>query len=311
VTGSHVRDPRVALPSVPVLTFDIEEWFHLLECDAIPGVESWGSLESRVERSVETLLELLGKHGVHGTFFTMGWVAERHPEMLRRIAANGHEVGCHSHIHSLVHAQTPEAFVDETARALNTIAAAVSRPIRLYRAPGFSITTKSLWAFDLLMELGIEIDCSVFPGTHAHGGVGNSFPHEPFRIDVPGRSLHEFPASLARIGPIRLAFAGGGYFRLLPLAAILRLASRADYTMTYFHPRDFDADQPRISGLGPLRAFRAYVGIAGALGKLDAFLARRGGRTVSSANASIDWTRTPVFRAPSQFEARSTRRQHG
>ncbi len=280
----------------PILTFDIEEWFHLLECPSVPGVEGWGKLESRVEQSTDCLLELLARHQLTATFFVLGWVAERYPALLRRIAQFGHEIGCHSHVHSLVHRQTPDEFREETRHALEAISVAVSAPVRLYRAPGFSLTRDCAWAFEVLAELGFEIDCSVFPGTHAHGGSAGAFPGAPFRIEASGRILHEFPASLVRVGPLHLAFAGGGYFRLLPIGVISRLAARSPYTMTYFHPRDFDAGQPRISGLSRRRAFRAYVGIEGALRKLDRLLTELGGQSVGAADRTFDWERSPVVR---------------
>jgi polysaccharide deacetylase family protein (PEP-CTERM system associated) len=280
----------------PILTFDLEEWFHLLECDSIPGVEGWDSLESRIEGNTERLLELLDRHHVQATFFALGWVARRYPGLLRRIVARGHGLGCHSDVHSLVWSQSPAAFREETARALESISGAVGQPVTCFRAPGFSITAECLWAFEVLLDLGITSDSSVFPGAHAHGGTRTLFPGGPFRIGVGGRTLREFPVSLAGVGPMQLAFVGGGYFRLLPLPLISHWTRRQPGPMTYFHPRDFDAGQPRIPGLSALRRFKAYVGIPGATRKLDVFIDRFGGRSLAQASSAIDWEATPLVR---------------
>ena len=278
--------------SPPILTFDLEEWFNLLECDAIPGVEEWGDMESRVEANTDRLLDILDKRGLKATFFVLGWVARRYPALVRRIASLGHEIGCHSDIHSLVWRQTPPQFREETARALNVIGEVVGTPVTCYRAPGFSITSQCLWAFEALLDLGVTTDCSVFPGAHAHGGTRTMFPDAPFRIRVGNRTLLEFPVSLARLGPLRLAFVGGGYFRMLPLPLISHWTRKCPGAVTYFHPRDFDAGQPRITGLSPIRSFKAYVGIGSAARKLDLFLECFGGQTLGQACASIQWEKT-------------------
>jgi polysaccharide deacetylase family protein (PEP-CTERM system associated) len=283
-------------PVPPIITFDLEEWFHLLECRAIPEASRWSEVESRVVASTERILALLERRRVKATFFSLGWIARRHPALLRQIAALGHDLGCHSDMHSLVWRQSPEAFREETARALGSIADATGSPVHYYRAPGFSITGECLWAFEILMELGITADSSVFPGAHAHGGTRALFPDRPFRFAVNGRTLQEFPVSLAGIGPAQLAFVGGGYFRLLPLPLIAHWTRRRPGAVTYFHPRDFDPDQPRIPGLSLLRRFKSYVGISGATDKLDQFLARFGGQPLSRASARIPWEDTPLVR---------------
>ena len=235
----------------------------------------------------------MDRHKLKATFFCLGWVARTHPILIQRIAAQGHDLGCHSDVHSLVFSQSPEAFREETARAMGAITDAAGSAVSYYRAPGFSITSKCLWAFDILMDQGITVDCSVFPGSHAHGGTQSLFPGEPFRLRVGERTLMEFPVSLAG-GPLQLAFVGGGYFRLLPLPLIVRWTRKKPNTMTYFHPRDFDDEQPRVPGLSILRHFKAYVGIGGAGRKLDAFLTQFGGRSLSQACQDISWDQTPV-----------------
>lgn len=281
----------------PVLTVDLEDWFHLLDCEAIPGPAEWDRLESRIGANTDRLLEIFAKRSLQATFFTLGWVAERHPSVLRRVANQGHEIACHSHLHSLIHTQSPTGFREETHRAIEAISQCVSRPVTAYRAPGFSLTQSTLWAFDHLVELGITTDCSVFPGRHAHGGTSGRFPRGPFRLLTPsGGQLQEFPMTLARVGPLDLAFAGGGYFRFLPYPLIAHWTRQHPAAMTYFHPRDFDADQPRISGLPVLRRFKAYAGLARAGAKLERFLDAFGGVSLQQAKSRIAWEDTPQVR---------------
>lgn len=283
--------------SPPILTVDLEDWFHLLDCQSIPGSAGWDGLESRLACNTDRLLEIFAKRSLRATFFSLGWVAERYPSVLRKVAESGHEIGCHSHVHTLVHTQSPQAFLEESRRAIEALSQCISRPITAYRAPGFSLTRTTTWAFEHLAELGITVDCSVFPGRHAHGGTARQFPEGPFRILTPsGLELREFPMTLARVGPLDLAFAGGGYFRFLPYALIDHWTRANPLTMTYFHPRDFDADQPRIPGLSVLRGFKAYAGLSGSAAKLERFLDTFGGRTLSEASSELRWEEHPIVR---------------
>lgn len=280
----------------PILTVDLEDWFHLLDCESIPGPEGWDRLESRIAGNTDRLLEIFAARNLRATFFSLGWVAERHPGVLRKVATQGHEIACHSHVHTLVHAQSPSAFREETRRAIEAISQCVAKPVTAYRAPGFSLTHDTLWAFDHLTELGITTDCSVFPGRHAHGGTAGRFPDEPFRLVTrSGSQIREFPMSLACVGPLNFAFAGGGYFRLLPYWLINHWTRRHPATMTYFHPRDFDGDQPRVSGLSMARQFKAYVGLSSATTKLHRFLETFGGESLAEATARIQWEQTPLI----------------
>ena len=273
----------------PIITIDLEDWFHLLECDAIPSSAGWSGLESRIEANTVRLLDLLAEHDIKSTFFSLGWVADRYPSLLRRIVGAGHEMGCHSHLHTLVHQQTPKAFRDETQEALDRIQDAISTRVTCYRAPGFSITGGCTWAFQELAGLGITTDSSVFPGRHSHGGTESLFPEGPFLIETGGCAIKEFPISLQKVGPIQFAYVGGGYFRLLPGFLIHRLIRQNPYTMTYFHPRDFDPGQPRLQGLSLGRSLKSYVGLNGAFAKLQFMLSTFGGRSLSAAESAVQW----------------------
>jgi peptidoglycan-N-acetylglucosamine deacetylase len=288
----------------PVVTVDLEEWFHLLEYKALPPVEAWGGYQSRIEQNTHRLLGLLEDHQVHATVFCLGWLAERYPALLREIARAGHQIGCHSNVHTLVHQQEPQGFLEETRRALNAIADAVSAPVECYRAPGFSITEKCLWAFDILLRLGIRYDSSVFPGSHAHGGLRSSFPSVPCVLDLPSGVLREFPVSVAHVCGLQIPPLGGGYFRLLPYPFIRHFAAREGYAMAYFHPRDFDKDQPRLPGLPMKRRFKSYVGLGGANAKLGRFLQEFSGQSIMEAVLDVDWGVAPRvnLREPSKRE---------
>jgi len=280
----------------PIITIDLEDWFHLLECDAIPSVAGWSGLESRIEANTVRLLDLLAEQDIKSTFFSLGWVAERYPSLLRRIVDAGHDMGCHSHLHTLVHQQTPKAFREETQQAIDRIQDAISTRVTCYRAPGFSITGASIWAFQELAGLGITMDSSVFPGRHSHGGTDTLFAGSPFLIETGGCTLKEFPISLTRVGPIQVAYAGGGYFRLLPGFLIHRWIRKNPYTMTYFHPRDFDPGQPRLQGLSLGRSIKSYVGMDGAFRKLQAMLSTFGGCSLTEADREVSWASVPCVR---------------
>lgn len=279
---------------IRVLTVDLEDWFHLL---AHPGADepaAWDAWPSRLQASTERLLALFERTGARATFFALGWVARRHPTILRSIVGAGHELGCHSDVHRLVHRMTPAAFREDLRRSRASIEDAAGVKVRSYRAPGFSITRGANWAFGALAAEGIEHDCSIFPGEHAHGGLRGLGPAGPVRIATADGLLRELPVTTSRLLGRDVAVAGGGYFRLLPTAVVERLARRAPYLMTYFHPRDFDPDQPVLPGLSAARRLRAYAGLRGAARKLESLLRLGGFAPVGEVADRLDWTARPT-----------------
>jgi polysaccharide deacetylase family protein (PEP-CTERM system associated) len=283
-------------PQLPlrVLTVDLEDWFHLLDYRPTAETDTWNTYESRIRANTEFLLEELGHAGVRATFFSLGWVARQYPDLLQRLVKSGHEVGSHSDVHRLVFRQTPGEFLEDTRQSVRSIEDAVGQKVRFYRAPGFSITAQNPWAFDALQEVGIECDCSVFPAQHAHGGIQSLTGAGPLRLQTAGGLLRELPVTVRSLGRFQVAFAGGGYFRLLPWPLIRQWAAGSPYLMTYFHPRDFDPGQPVLKGLPVHRRFRSYVGLAGARAKLRRLLHLGSFMTVSEAVARTDWDSTPV-----------------
>ncbi len=244
-----------------IITFDIEDWFHVLDNPDTNNIEQWKAFPSRLESGVNKLLGFCDQAGVKATFFILGWVAERAPDVIAEIARRGHEIACHSYRHQLVYTQTAGEFERDLVTALERIEAATGIRPNAYRAPGFSITARSVWAFDILARNGIKIDGSIFPAPRAHGGLPSFPAGGPCLLETDNsRQLKIFPMSFGHVLGRRIVFSGGGYFRVLPYAALKRGFERASYVMTYFHPRDFDPEQPIVPGLSPIRRFKSYVG---------------------------------------------------
>lgn len=278
-----------------ILTVDVEDWFHILDNAETMTGSHWSRFPSRVEAETARLLDLFDRHKQKATFFILGYIARNHPEVVREIAGRGHEVATHSDMHQLVYDQTPEAFEADLVTSMEAIAAAGGGLPRAYRAPGFSITSETPWAFDILARNGIEVDASIFPAPRAHGGLPGFPEVGPCLIETgSGRRLRAFPMSLGRIGPKSMVFSGGGYFRITPGPLLDRLFTRGDYVMTYFHPRDFDPDQPIVPGLSRSRRFKSYVGLASAFNKLDRLLGTFEFVNLGEAEEQIDWTCAPV-----------------
>jgi polysaccharide deacetylase family protein (PEP-CTERM system associated) len=244
------------------MTVDVEDYFHVSVFDGVVPRSAWNTLESRVCRNTERLLEIFAEHDVKGTFFVLGWVAERFPELLRRIAEAGHEVASHGYGHRLVYDQTPRAFREDVRRAKRLLEDAAVAPVRGYRAPSYSIVPRSLWALDVLIEEGYEYDSSIFPIRHDRYGIPVSARH-PYLIERDAGRIIEAPASTARLAGMNLPVGGGGYFRLLPYAwtrwgveRVNRIEGRA--AIFYLHPWEIDPDQPRLRAglIGRLRHYR-------------------------------------------------------
>ena len=261
------------------LSFDIEDWFHLVEIDAVRDPADWPRLSAEssiVERYTDLILRVCAEHQTRATFFVLGWVAERHPALIRRIAEAGHEIGTHSYWHRKVYDLTPAEFAADLRESLDAIRAAAGPDvaIRGFRAPSFSITPGTEWAFDALLDAGLAYDSSLFPAPRGHGGY--PCPRGPHTITAPsGRTLRELPISVTDLGSKRVCYSGGGYLRLLPLPlirhGIRQEAAAGRPTVVYLHPRDFAADAPRVS-MPLVRRFKCYVGLGTTERKLRALL---------------------------------------
>lgn len=277
-----------------ILTFDIEDWYN---CDFISGDFDWDKYEVRIYDGVRRILDELDIRNLKGTFFCLGWLAEKHPLIIKEIADRGHEVGCHSYQHELSHRFTLEEFIADTSKAKTLIESVIGKPVKIFRAPGFSITKNNTWALKALVDMGFEYDCSMFPAQHDYGGMPSYGEGVPKLIDLgEGKFIKEFPINIKSIAGKNIVFSGGGFFRLFPYWLIKRWTKGCDYMMTYFHPRDFDTGQPVVPNLPLPRRFKSYVGIRGAFKKFQHLLNDFNFVNVESANRGIDWGNAPTLK---------------
>jgi peptidoglycan-N-acetylglucosamine deacetylase len=277
-----------------VLTFDIEDWFHLLEHEETSNENQWCRYESRIVPNTDLILDCLAEAQVKATFFCLGWIARAHPEVIKMIHAAGHEIGSHSDNHQLVYRLTPQQFREDLRNSIKSLEDVTGAKVRAYRSPGFSITRESIWAWSILAENGIEFDSSIFASRHSHGGFRDFRAAGPVQLELGGGiTLKQFPVLPGRYCGCSVSFSGGGYFRLLPYPFVRLLMSRAEYAMTYFHPRDFDANQPLVCNLPAHRVFKSYVGLRSCLRKFKRLLREFNLVDLATADSMIDWAVQP------------------
>lgn len=277
-----------------VLTFDVEEWFHLLDFDATRGVEQWDQYEVRIYENVERILNLLEETNTKATFFVIGWVAKNYPDIVQRIAEK-YEIGSHTMTHQLVWQQSPQEFRKDVEASVKLLEDITGQKVTSFRAPGFSIRESEKYAFETLHELGITTDCSVFPAQHAHGGMPSYTEQVPSLVKYNGIQIEEFPVTYKEIAGKHLIYSGGGYFRLFPYTLIKKWSKEQDkYLMSYIHPRDLDGGQPVLEGLPLSRRFKSYVGVKKAENKLRQYLTDFDFMDIRTARKQIDWSKVPV-----------------
>ena len=234
------------------LTFDLEEYFHVSAYADHVDQRDWDSYPSRVAESTDRILELLDQNHCVATFFVLGWVAEKKPEVVRRIGDAGHEIGCHSFWHRRVYELTSEEFREDTRRAKAVIEDVTGKQVIGYRAPSFSVTAASIWALEILVEAGFQYDSSIFPIEHPSYGMPKA-PRTPFWIKTSNGPILEFPLTTLELAGRRSPVAGGAYLRALPYAytrwAMGYLNRRENSSVcVYLHPWEIDAGQPRLPG---------------------------------------------------------------
>jgi polysaccharide deacetylase family protein (PEP-CTERM system associated) len=279
-----------------ILTFDIEDWFHILDNKSTRDEQSWKAFPSRIDKNIDLIFEILHRYNQKATFFCLGWIAEKNPELIKRIISNGFEIGSHSYSHQLVYEQNPDDFRRDLKKSIAILEDLSGQKIKYYRAPGFSIRRDCFWTFEILAEAGIELDCSVFPARRNHGGLPSFNTDGPAIIDYKGIRIKELPVSVKRISGVKMIFSGGGYFRVFPYWLIRRLVWNSDYLMSYFHPRDFDPSQPRLRNMEPSRYFKTYVGLSGATDKINSLLRDFSFVNVTNAANSIDWNEVETIK---------------
>jgi polysaccharide deacetylase family protein (PEP-CTERM system associated) len=257
IEGAAKSPPRAAL------SIDVEDWFHVHNLAAVVARDTWDERELRVERNTDRMLEIMAERGVRCTCFVLGWVAEKCPGLVKRIAAAGHEIASHGYGHELLYTLSPAAFREDVKRGVGLLETASGQKVRGYRAPSFSITD---WALDVLKELGLDYDSSAFPtAMHDRYGRLSAVEGGPSIAEVrPG--LYEIFVSTLRIGQLGVPWAGGGYFRLLPYRlfahGVRRILGSGQPYVFYIHPWEIDPGQPRVHGLKRAHAFRHYNNLA-------------------------------------------------
>lgn len=278
-----------------ILTFDVEEWFHLLDYSATKKEEQWKKYEVRIHENMERIFNILEKSNTKATFFIIGWIAKTYPEIVRRIAEK-YEIGSHTMTHQLVWQQTPAEFKKDVEASIKLLQDITGKPVKYFRAPGYSIRKSEAYAFETLAELGIEIDCSVFPAKHAHGGMPGFPTAGPCIVDYNGIKMKELPISLGNVAGKNIVYSGGGYFRLFPYSLIKHLTEKNAYNMAYIHPRDLDGGQPVLEGLTLTRRFKAYVGTKKSEAKLRKYLSDFKFIDIATANKDIDWGNAEIIK---------------
>ena len=279
-----------------ILTFDIEEWFHLLDHPGTRNEVDWVKFPVRIHENMDRILAMLAQNNQSATFFCLGWVARKYPEVIRQISDAGYEIATHSDLHQLAYQQNRNQFSEDLSRSIQSLESLTGKKIRAYRAPGFSLKEENKWVFDELLKNGIEIDCSIFPAKRAHGGFENFGQQEPCWVEMNGVRLKEFPINVSSVVNFPLIFSGGGYFRLLPTWVLDQLWKDQKYVMTYFHPRDFDAGQPMIQDLSYMRKFKSYYGLSSAMTKLEFLIQKYPFVDLATAEKEINWEEARVVR---------------
>ena len=258
------------------LTIDVEDYFQVQAFADVISPNQWGRYPRRVERNTYRLLELLERSRARATFFILGWVAEQCPALVRDIFNAGHEIGSHGYGHQMITYGDQKKFRSDVSRATSVLEDKISAKLRCFRAPSYSITAKTLWALEILAELGFEYDSSIFPVHHDFYGIPNAPRFLHYRLLSTGARLLEFPPSTVRISANNFPVGGGGYFRLLPYNftawAIRRINQRENQpALVYLHPWEIDPDQPRIAG-GWRSRFRHYQNLKTTETKLSRLL---------------------------------------
>ncbi|TBW51574.1 DUF3473 domain-containing protein [Marinobacter halodurans] len=273
----HLTDQSRDQRPVNALTVDVEDYFQVAALAEAVSRDAWDTMEYRVEANTDCLLARFEKHGIRATFFTLGWVAERSPALVRRIQAAGHEIASHGYSHQLIYNQTPDVFRDETRRSKRILEDITGEPVTGYRAASYSITQRSRWALDILAEEGFTWDSSIFPVHHDRYGMPGT-PRWPHRLKTDdGHELAEFPLSTLQFPGYTLPIAGGGYFRLFPYWfsqwGLGQINRQQQPFVFYLHPWEVDPGQPRLK-VKWLSRFRHYNNLEICEARLEKLLRR-------------------------------------
>lgn len=276
-----------------ILTFDIEDWFcH----DNYTQDFDWGKYEVRIEIGLNKILDKLEDLELKGTFFCLGWIAENQPQIIKQIAKRGHHIGCHSYQHQLSSRFTLNEFYEDTKKAKFLLEDLIGSEVNSFRAPSFSFTEKNLYCLEALALLDFKSDCSFFCAKREAGGLPNLNITKPCIVEYKGYELKEFPMSTLSIFGKEMIFSGGGYFRVIPWVIIDYLFNKKSYNMTYFHPSDFDPDQPSMKQLKISRRIKNEIGLKGSFKKFEKLISNKKFINIESAISNIDWDKAEKFK---------------
>jgi len=260
------------------LTIDVEDYFHVSAFEKISPPETWAGRECRVERNTDLIMKILNEYNVKATFFILGWVAEKYPQLVKKIAEQGHEVASHGYLHQRVALQDRETYRADIRRGKGLLEDQIGTAVLGYRAPSYSITRETSWAFDELLEAGFQYDSSIFPMAHDFYGIPDWSRFSGYAVKTEDgwrdsetaaeeqKSIRELPITTLRLGSKNLPIAGGGYFRLLPYTVTRWGLNRINQQeqqpfVFYLHPWEFDPQQPRMSGASAKSRFRHYLNL--------------------------------------------------
>lgn len=280
-----------------ILTFDIEDWW-VYEHYQLGNPKDY---LPRLDRYLNEILDLLEERNFQATFFCLGEVAHKNPEVIKKIHHRGHHIGCHSFSHRFFGEATPNEVEKDTKKALAVLEDIIGEKVNAYRAPAFSITENNKWIFEILIDNGIEYDCSIFPANRSFGGF-SGFNHSiPTVVKINDKSIKELPMSITKLLHTHIASAGGGYFKLMPYSLIKSIVQKSDYIMTYFHLKDFDKDQvKRYASLqnesALIRYFKNYYGLKGNFTKFKKFVSDFEFVSVEQANEHVNWHKQPYIK---------------
>lgn len=272
-----------------ILTFDIEDWWVYDHY----GIGNKKDYLPRLNEYLNNILDVLDEKNIQATFFCLGIIAREYPDVIKLINKRGHQIACHSDVHSFLHDKDENFFYQDTRKALDSLEQVIGKQVHAYRAPAFSFTKNNKWVFDVLYHLGIKEDSSIYPGNRAFGGFpsfnGNS--EKPVLLHYNNAIIKEFPMTLISVLGKSIAYSGGGYFRLLPYSFIKKNIAKSEYVMTYFHIKDFDFKQKKVLYT---RYMQSYYGIKGAYNKFLNLIDEFKFFSLSQASEMINWNEISV-----------------
>ena len=276
-----------------ILSFDIEEWFHIHDTDWV-SEGKWPMLDNRVIKNTELILGFLSTHNIKATFYVLGWIAEQYPELIRQISQKGHEIGFHSRRHLRPFRQSRHEFEQDLVLGIQHLKGLTGKDVATYRAPDLTLNTDSAWIVDLLSAHGIQSGSSTRQGVKL---CGNKVPGQPIILQShSGRKLIEFPVNRFELPFKKIGYTGSGFFRVIPMPLLKYFFnSNPGYTMCYFHPRDFDTSLPWDKGLTPVRNWKNTAGSRSTMPKMEYFARKYDFIHVGAALSQLDQSKLTVF----------------